>query len=243
MSPAPHTASGHGFTLIELLLSLTIFAVVLAAVNGVFFGAMQLRNRTTATIEAALPAEQAMAVLRRDLRGIVAPGSSTNAIMSGSFRTGVSTMGVQQDSGFEFYSNSATLDDVYPWSEMQKISYILRNPTNRLAGPGRTLVRLASRNLLTVQQDIPEERPILEGVTQLDFSFYDGTQWRTTWDSTTEASILPRAIRCQITLSPPVDPATGFVPARATLAPLQLVIPITTWANTNALQSGTGGGQ
>ncbi len=235
MRPRRQQSALPAFTLIELLLSLAIFAVVLSAVNGVFYGAMQLRNRTTSVIEGALPAEHALSVLRRDLSGVVAP----NGTLSGSLRTGVSTMSVSQEAGFEFYSNSAPLDDLYPWGEIQKISYTLRSPTNGLGRYGKTLVRLSSRNLLPTQQDIPEERWMLEGVTALAFSFYNGTQWQETWDSTTEQTILPRAVRCQITVAP--EPGVATSP-RALQPPLQLVVPIRVWANTNATQT-TGGQQ
>src|SRR5947209_4512497 len=35
-----------GFTLLELLIAVAIFAVVLAAINGVFYGAMRLHRRS-----------------------------------------------------------------------------------------------------------------------------------------------------------------------------------------------------
>ena len=35
-----NTRSGRAFTLIEVLIAMTVAAIVLAAVNGVFFGAM-----------------------------------------------------------------------------------------------------------------------------------------------------------------------------------------------------------
>lgn len=223
------------FTLIELLLSIVIFAVVLTAVNGVLYGAMRLRNRTTSMIEQRLPLERAVERIRKDLFGIVRPDGT----MSGSFRTGVSTMGVtSQQPGFEFYANTGTVDAVNPWGDIEKISYVLRSPTNQFSfSSGKDLIRLASRNLLPVQQDIPVEDGLLNGVEKLDFEFYDGTQWRTSWDSTTETTVLPQAVRVLLTLTPPLDRSV-----RATLeAPVQIVVPIMISANTNTTQTANSG--
>jgi len=41
----------EAFTLIEIMLAVAIFAVVLAAINGVFYGAMRLRAKTAAAVE------------------------------------------------------------------------------------------------------------------------------------------------------------------------------------------------
>src|SRR4051812_18239005 len=62
------------FTLLELLIAVSIFAIVLAAINGVFYGAMRLQRTATRSVEAAFPLQQTLAILKRDLQGIVAPG-------------------------------------------------------------------------------------------------------------------------------------------------------------------------
>ncbi len=230
--------SHRGFTLIELLLSIVIFAVVLSAINGVFYGAMRLRNKTSQMLEQSLPREYAVSVLRRDLSGIVTPGG----LLSGSLRTGVSTMGTAQEAGFEFYANTGRLDPVMPWGDVEKISYVLRNPTNRMDGPGKDLIRLASRNLLASVQDIPEESWIMGGVKGLDFSFYDGAQWRASWDSTSEQTVLPQGIRVQI--STYADDAEGNGRHLNTVSdsPIQIVVPVLVTSSTNQTEV-SGGSQ
>lgn len=232
-----------GFTLIELLLSIVIFAVVLSAINGVFYGAVRLRNKTTRLVEQALPTEYAVSVLRRDLAGIVTPGG----LLSGSLRTGVSTMatsGTSQDAGFEFYSNTGRLDPVLPWGEVQKISYVLRDPTNRLTALGKDLYRMASRNLLATAQDIPEESWIMGGVQAIDFSFYDGSQWRNSWDSTSETTVLPQGIRVQISTytedAESGSAAGGRAMGTVSAYPIQIVVPVL--VTTNLTQTTTTGG-
>src|SRR5947207_14101285 len=52
----------RGFTLLELLIAVAVFAIVLAAINAVFYGALRLRNKTTEAIKEALPMQQALAI-------------------------------------------------------------------------------------------------------------------------------------------------------------------------------------
>ncbi len=234
----PHQfRSVQGFTLIELLLAITIFAVVLTAVNGVFYGALKLRNRTTGMVEKSLPTQHAIATLRRDLAGIVGPGSS----MIPSFRTGAATMNLNgsgggQDQGFEFYTSTGNVNDYTPWGDIQKVSYVLRQPTNNLASFTKELVRLVSRNLLQSNtQEAPAEEWIMSNVQSLEFSFYDGSQWRTTWDSTTEQTVLPKAVKVEIGLG--VEPDTTGVGARPVSRSgqnsLQIIVPVFVSPNTN----------
>ena len=74
------------FTLIEVLLAVAISAVVLAAINTVFFGALHLRMTTSRSLDASLPLEQALTLLRRDLQGAMPPG--TNGDLIGDFKSG-----------------------------------------------------------------------------------------------------------------------------------------------------------
>src|SRR5205807_6189382 len=53
------------FTLIEVLLALAISAIILAAIGGVFYSAIRLRDRTSAALDESAPMHQAFAVLQR----------------------------------------------------------------------------------------------------------------------------------------------------------------------------------
>jgi general secretion pathway protein J len=220
----------YGFTLIELMLAIVIFAVVLTAINGVFFGAMRLRNKTTAMLERSVPVAQAMTIIRRDLMGIVAP----NGLLSGSLKTGAATGGLGQETSLEFFSNTAALDELAPWGEIQRISYALRDPTNRLSrGLGKDLVRLVTRNLLPTAQEVVEEEGLMNDVTALEFGFYDGTQWRTSWDSTTETTVLPKAIRLILSTAPEEEEGVPGALSQRTGPTIQLVVPVVVNVSTN----------
>src|SRR5688572_32082313 len=65
-----------GFTLIELLLGVAIFAIVLMAINTVFYSGLRLERATTRALDERVGLNQAMAILRRDLLGAVPPVSN-----------------------------------------------------------------------------------------------------------------------------------------------------------------------
>src|SRR5262249_2772523 len=131
------------FTLLEVLIATAVFAIVLAAMNTVFFSALRLRNRATDSVDAALPEQQALAVIKRDLSNLVLPGGT----ISGVFETTSITNSMVGQSSPDFYTASALIDDTSPWAEIQRVSYALVNSTNRDA-VGLDLIRASTRNLL-----------------------------------------------------------------------------------------------
>src|SRR5436309_5204412 len=77
--PGPHESAPcrpNAFTLIEVLIAAAAFAIVLAAINAVFYSALRLRNKTAAALDEALPLQQAVAIIKRDLANIVVPGGT-----------------------------------------------------------------------------------------------------------------------------------------------------------------------
>ena len=235
--PAP----GHGaFTLIEVLLAIVIFALVLAAVNGVFFGAIRLRQKTADSAAKAMPVELALATLRRDLSGIVMPGGTYAGILDS-----VATIqGInQQDVGTEIYTTSGVFRDGSPWADIQKVAYVLRDTTQRTASAGRDLVRVVKRNLGPVLEEQADEQRLMTGVGRLDLSFYDGTTWRTSWNSTNDATTLPKAIKVEIAMAPePLAPGVRQGPAQA-VRTIQMIVPVMVASVTNSTGSNstTGG--
>ena len=74
----------RAFTLIELLLALSIFAMVLVAVNSVFYGALRLRNASSRAVDAALPVQQTVSIIRHDLLSAIPPSGG----LAGDFKLG-----------------------------------------------------------------------------------------------------------------------------------------------------------
>ena len=154
------------FTLLELLLAIAVFAIVLAAINGVFFAALRLRNKTSESFERALPIEQTLAILRKDLASLVIPGGT----FGGTLQTSSTATGSQMDSAGrrvspDFYTATGMVDDNSPFAEVQKVGYFLANPTNQSSG--FELIRVTSRNLLPVNVEELEPQLLLSGVQNM----------------------------------------------------------------------------
>lgn len=220
----------------EILIAVVAFSIVLAAINGVYYSAIRLRNKTTANLEQALPLEHAAAIIRRDLANLVLPGGT----LSGALQTSSTSNNVMGQASPSFYTSSGIIDETSPWGDVQRVSYLLIDSTNR--ANGRELVRSVSRNLLPVLQDQPEQQPLMTGLQNIAFLFYDGSQWRESWDSTTPdlttglSNSLPKAIKVQLQL---LTEGTGS--GRQREAPIELVVPIIVQARTNQTQPTTGG--
>ncbi len=212
------------FTLIEILIAMSVCAIVLVAVNTVFYTAVHLRNTTTDALERSLPIEQALASIQHDLANLV---YATNGTFFGPLQTDNPTNSLPGQVGPDFYTSTAQLDGIVPWGNVQKIDYALTAPTNR-TGNGQDLVRAITRNLLPVTQpELPEEKQVLlSGVQSVTFLFFDGMQWQTIWD-TTQQTNLPTAIKVQIQMAAQNN---GLA---AQNQPLELVVPMDILVNTN----------
>lgn len=224
------------FTLLELLIAVVVFSVVLLAMHGVFAGAIRLRDRTAATVEASLPVEQTVAWLRRDLQNLVPPGGvffgplqsvpqQTNAGMDLLVAQGARRVSP------DLYTTTGGVSAFEPWGEVQKVAYGLMMPTNRARG--MELVRAVTRNLLAPIPEPPQLQFLLEEVEEVSFEFFDGSQWLAVWDSTVHPLVLPLAIRVRIWRVPEGD-------LRVEPAPLEVVVPIGVrpWTNSTSLWGG-----
>ena len=240
MNTTRHHPSLRAFTLIEIMVAVAAFAIVLAAINTIFYTALRLRNSTTAAIEKALPMEHALGVIRRDLANLVLPGGT----MSGTLSTTSTSNSVAGQASPSFYTTTGVIDENTPFAEVQRVSYLLVVSTNN--GIGKDLVRSVSRNLLPPLQSQTEQEPLMTGVQTLTFLYHDGSQWRDSWDSTIESTTtgvsngLPAAVKVQIQLA--TESSSGSR-GRSREMPMELVVPLVTQQRTNqAAQVAAAGG-
>jgi general secretion pathway protein J len=219
----------RGFTLIEMILAVGVAALVLAVIGSVFFTALHLRDVTQAAVDGATPVDQALSVMRRDLQCAVTPTNGTSKILSGDFRVGTLTSpAISQPVAIEMYTATGALRDNAPWADIQKVTYELRDPTDRNA-PGKDLYRSVTRNVMATTMPDVNDQWMLGGVQSVEFSCFDGSQWSDTWDTTGITSVntnLPVAVRVRIQLA-------GNNPA--TTQPIEMLVPIDSQSRTNAV--------
>ncbi len=250
-----HATGRSAFTLLELLIAVVAFAIVLAAINGVFYSGLKLRNRSAASLEKSLPLTQALGIIKRDLANLAAPGGT----LAGELQTSPTGSGLSSAPKFgslagatgaaggmsgqsaqvspDFHTLSGLLDTDLPWPNVQKVAYLLVDSTNRNA-LGKDLIRAVTRNLLPsggIEED-PVEQLLLTDVADVQFFYHDGTDWQDSWDSTASDTMkLPRAIKLQLQMAAE-DRASQQTP-------IELVVPIVVEASTNSTSAATGGTQ
>ncbi len=227
-----HSSSRHvsrAFTLLEVLVAISIFAVLLSAIGGLFYSALRLRNKTTSALEADVPTEDALDAIRHDLANLTPP----NGLFFGALQNTTITNPLPGQVGPDFYTTAGELDGMTPWGNVEKVDYVLAAPTNGPARQGKDLYRAITRNLLPVNPPIPpdETQLLLTGVQNLTFSYYDGTQWNPNWD-TTQVTNLPSAIKVDIQMYGENALTLGQN------SPTELVVPIDIQVTTNQTVAG-----
>lgn len=217
---SPRRLRTRGFTLLELLISTAVGAVVLVVIQTTFFGALRLHNTTHERIDEDLALHRALTLIRRDLAGVMLPpGANAVGTLAGPFQTeNFSTL--EGDSYGErvspdLFTTTGRVDGYNPFGDVQRVAYYLQAESG---GAGSKLVRVTARNLLPVQEIMADEQMLLEGVTAVSLSYYDGAGWMDTWDSTV-TSTLPKAIRFSLTLAQ--KDASQVAPA-----PIEMVVPV-----------------
>jgi general secretion pathway protein J len=227
-----------GFTLIEVLLAVAVFAIVLGAINTVFFGALRLRNKTMEAFETALPLQQALNIIQKDLEGIMIPGGR----FAGTLTT--APEGLENPTSFagervtpDIHTASGLVNESALWADVQKVAYFLAMPTNSSDQPGgRDLIRQVTRNLLPVTYEEPETQWLMSGLQAMRLEYYDGLTWTETWDSSTSTN-LPKAIKVQITLD------SDLIGTSRTPAPIEMIVPILVQASASSTEEAAGGAQ
>jgi len=220
----------RGFTLLEILIALAVSAIVLLAIQTVFFGALRLHRTTTEQLNASLSLERTLSTVRHDIDGLMVPGS----VLAGSLQTTPTSTLTDDHFGDrispDFYTSSGKIDGWNPFADVQMVTYYLTPATD---GSGnKNLLRAVTRNLLPAQETTSEAQTLLEGVAQATFTFFDGTQWTDTWDSTA-TSTLPSAIKLSVVLAAQAGQATPD--------PIELVLPVLVQTTTSQTEAGSTG--
>jgi prepilin-type N-terminal cleavage/methylation domain-containing protein len=217
-------SDNRAFTLLEVLIATLIAAIVLAAMNAAFYVALHLRSVTNDLVENSIPQNHAASILKADLRGTLITGGT----MAISIESPGTESGNNQPTDLDIYTTTGVLHDDLPWGDVQKVSYLLKNPTAASSLGGKDLVRAVTRNLLASTQPDLAEQPLLSGVSSVQFSFFDGANWQTTWDSTSAVAPAPQAIKVH------VEFANGNSTGQGRL-PLEVLVPVDGQVSSNSV--------
>ena len=228
MRPVSNHGGNSAFTLLELIVAAAMFSIIMAALSGVFFGTMKLRKRTEESLKGAHQLQQALMIIKGDLRSATIPGGLLSTNMTTSIE--LSSSGGTQ---FEFHTASGLLNNTEPWPDIQRVTYFLRQPQITTATNGLDLVRGTTRNLLASVQADFSEQILLNDVAQIWFEFWDGAAWIPDWDSDTqiesELASGPEAIRMSIQFQQQSNEPQPRI--------LQVAVPVLTGGITNTVET------
>lgn len=210
----------NGFTLIEMMLASVAAALILAAIYGLFFRAIKMRDSATDRMRESRLRARASAIIRNDLR---------NALISGGILAGTLEEDSNDNGGAGFggdlklttTTGKDTADETF--GDVQQVEYYVEKDALSGAANSGTLVRVVTRDLLDSTPNVTHEERILTGVSSFQVSFYDGTDWQGTWEvggtnsavtSSTNSSTesLPEALRIDIQQAPSSEGAQPPVP-------------------------------
>lgn len=214
--PVQGRAAG-GFTLLELLIGIVVGSVVLIVIQTSFFGALRLHQTTHARIEEDRRVQRTVGILRRDLAGLMLPGGETSlaqGLQTSPF-SGSMADAIGERVTPDLSTNTGRIDGWTPFADQQRVAYFL--VPSAAGGAGRDLIRAVTRNLLPIQEVLPEEELVLSGVESAALSYFDGLGWTDTWDSTATET-LPGALRFSFVLGG--DPAGGPAGTYEVVVPL-----------------------
>ena len=203
------------FTLIEVVVAIAASAVLLAALATTFHTVLALREDTGVGAQQELRRDRFRRFFLDDVLSMAPPSGVLEGAVTGTKEEDAS---VRRDR-LTFYATSGSVRDGQPWGDVTRVEYYLEAPDEQSdesdksdwsdrsdRSDGYCLVRAVTRNLLAIVEQEPEKQKILERVVSLELTYYDGEQWRDSWDSTTEDNQAPLAVAARVEFAP--DPAT-----------------------------------
>jgi type II secretion system protein J len=183
-----------GFTLIEVLTASVAFALMLAAVYGVFSRATRLRENASARTQEARLQARAVAMLRDDLRHGLVTGGRLGAGLEGSAQSSASRF-----PGYLRFTTTTgrNLPDAMQ-GDIQEVEYYIEEDRAGTNGAGGVLVRTTDRNLLASVRETTHKDVLLSGVQSMEVAFLDGLNWIDSWELAQDDNRLPDAVRVRL---------------------------------------------
>ena len=196
----PH--SERGFTMIEVLVAISILAILLTSVYGIFSSVSLARERLDADSAEYHRARVLFDRLGRELRGAYFQASDPNLVF-----TGLKT----DDGSFEL---ELTTSAVSPLSEtgsgIAKVHYLLAEDKEEAAN-GRVLLRSEHPVHDSTDEETAGMMRLVPGIEAMSLRFYANGQWQTTWQARTSG--LPELVEIALQLRTGGEEPIHFISA------------------------------
>lgn len=170
------SSAERGFTLVEVLVAISILAILLTSVYGIFSSVSLARERLDADSAEYHRARVLFDRLGRELRGVYFRGRDRNLVFAGTSA---------DDGTVEL---ELTTSAVSPLSQtgtgIAKVRYLLVKDQEDVAA-GRVLMRSEHPVLEQVDEKAAGMMRLVPGIEAMTLRFYSNGQWQTEWDGGT----------------------------------------------------------
>lgn len=210
-----------GFTLLEVLVALSMVCILSLSLYASLRVAFKAREAAANVVAPGRAVGVAMDLIRQDLENALAPtviaptggggavvsatpGASLTPVLIGAF------VGETDNSGavLDFYCMGHGYGDTTDPTQAGGVRHVELALETAQGEADSSLVRRVWRNVMPSpgQEPDPEVEVLCRGVKSLALSYYDGTAWSDSWDSTAQDNAVPTAV--QVTLEVAAPPLT-----------------------------------
>jgi general secretion pathway protein J len=205
------------FTLLELLLALALTVIVAAILASSLYVGFRAKSTIEDAIDATRSTDIAADIIAHELTLTLPPTPSNAASTTIQLSSSVNTLNGTLIGPFEgaadsldfFVSGPEPKTDTGLENDVREITYLLVPDTNASGGAaattaatGQNLVRRVRTNLLEPTATDGPDEILARNVLRFQLSYYDGTTWTDTWDSTALNNLLPLAVQFTLELAP-----------------------------------------
>ena len=153
----------------ELLLALGITVIITGIVASTMYTAFRAKASAEAALKKAQEVDPISEMMARDFANAVPP----TGVFAGQFLSDAANL--------SFYAAGGDTRSAVP-GDIHQVEYFISQDPNT---PANTLVRRVTTNLTPADGNTtPPEELICRNVTEFTLSYFDGTNWNDTWDST-----------------------------------------------------------
>lgn len=179
----------RGFTLLEVIIAIAIFAVIGLTSFSIFDTVLKSDEHSKSQSARMNELQKAFLIMQRDFNQITKRTMRVDGeVPANRFLQTESNNMITQDIGLSFVRNGWTNPGyLIQRSEMQAVAYQLNE---------EVLERLHFNFVDAVVGAEPKMRPLITGVVDLSFEYYDGKDWQENFD----AEKLPLAIAVDLEL-------------------------------------------
>lgn len=208
MTPGRNVHARKALTLLEVIISITLIILLLAFVLGFFWQMLEIRNVAAARAERTNLARQVLTRIETELRGCIGTEQVRFPVeqrFAGDRRTlTFLTTSLPAEHQYEFFDDLATPPPAQ--HDLTLVSYRLWISEDERDEFGEPVVGgIIRTEKKTLNQFLVDEEDPLQvrndlwsaELGYLEFRYYDGVEWTTTWDAT-QGNSLPQAVQVTV---------------------------------------------